>query len=296
MGCFDKTLLLWAGACVLLGGGIGYAVPSVADTLREAELSHISLPMALVMWLTSFPALLTVEFPALCRIKQWPKAVSLSIITKALVQPLLAFGLAFGFFKSLYTSAITSKGPQNEYVMGAVMLAAGPCTMKALGLTTLVDGNTAYAATQAATHFLLFIALYAPTVGLTSGILGAPLPWDALLLSLGVYVLAPGALALLVRQWLARRGGSALVHRVSRVLQPMAAVALLLMLILIFLFQASQGLYNWSHLFLSVVPLILHVSVVFFPLYGAMYYLRVSYDIAAPSALIAASNSFQISA
>ena len=296
MQCFEKYLSLWVLLCMVGGGALGYGVPSIAESLREAEIEKISIPMAILLWIMLFPVLLGIDYSAIRNVRKEPAALLVTTITNYCFQPFLMFGLSVLFFKVIFAGVIDNDSLQDQYVGGSVILGAAPCTAMVFTWSLLVKGDPVYTLTQVAVNDLIMVAAYAPTVMLLLGVTSLPMPWETVLLSIAIYVVVPGIAAYITRKCLIRKGGEPLVLKVKKHMTPVAIVGLLLTLVLIFIFQGANAIENWTHVLLILVPLTLQTLLVFMVAYGFMWVFRVPFRYAAPGALIATSNFFELAA
>lgn len=280
--------------CAGLGVLVGHYAPEVPDGLNRATIAQISLPVAILIWLMVFPMLVQIDLLSLRNVRRnlVPLAVTSGI--NYFIQPFTMYALALLFFKVIFRSVIGSRERQDQYVAGSVILGGSPCTAMVFVWSFLVQGDPAYTLVQVAVNDILIFVFYIPTLMLLLRVTNITVPWDTAFLSVALFMLVPGLVAAAARWYAARYRDSswldALVHR----LKPVTVVALLATLFLIFTFQGQQMTNHPVDVLLIAVPLLLQSLAVFGLAYGVMAYLRVPFVFAAPGALIATSNFFEL--
>jgi ACR3 family arsenite transporter len=281
-----------------LGVVIGKLLPGVVATIRDLQFgegSQINIPIAILIWLMIYPMMLKIDFASIRGVGKRPTGLVVTLVVNWLVKPFSMAFLGWLFFKHLFLPLI---GPQlaSEYVAGVVILAAAPCTAMVFVWSYLSDGDPAYTLVQVSVNDLIMLVAFAPLVKfLVSGAAGLEVPFSVLLYSVLIFVVVPLALGSLSRAWLIRRRGIDWFNgRFLAAFQPVTVVALLTTLVAIFAFQAENITTRALHVALIAVPILLQVYFNSGLTYGLMRLLRVPYPVAAPGALIGASNFFEL--
>jgi ACR3 family arsenite transporter len=298
MNVFERYLSLWVAACMALGVAIGKTLPGIVGKVRDLQFgegSQINIPIAILIWLMIYPMMLRIDFASIRGVGKRPTGLIVTLVVNWLVKPFSMAFLGWVFFKHLFLPLI---GPQlaSEYVAGVIILAAAPCTAMVFVWSQLSDGDPAYTLVQVSVNDLIMLVAFAPIVKfLVSGAAGLEVPFSVLLYSVFVFVVIPLALGSLSRAWLIRRKGDEwFTARFLTAFQPVTVVALLATLVAIFAFQAENITTRALHVALIAVPILIQVYFNSGLTYGLMRLLRVPYTVAAPGALIGASNFFEL--
>jgi len=295
---FERYLTLWVALCMAAGILLGRTAPALTGTLRGLEwsaLSQISLPIALLLWLMIVPMMMRVDFGSLREVGRRPRGLLVTLGVNWLVKPFSMAILAWFFFRHVYAGLI-APADADQYIAGVIILAAAPCTAMVFVWSHLSDGDPAYTLVQVTLNDLLMLVLFVAVVPvLVSGTSSLVVPYAVLFASVGVFVVVPLVLGTGLRAWLMRRRGRAwfegsFLPRFA----PVTMAALLITLVLIFAFQADNILSRPAHVALIALPITLQVFLNSSLAYGLMRLLRVPYDVAAPGALIGASNFFEL--
>lgn len=295
---FEQYLSIWVFLCMVFGMAIGYLFPGFTAHLRDlqfAENSQINLPMAILIWLMIYPMMLKIEFGSLKGVGKKPKGLLVTLFVNWMVKPFSMALIAWIFFKVLFLGII-GESLANQYIAGAIILAAAPCTAMVFVWSYLTDGDPAYTLVQVSLNDLLMLLLFAPLVSLlVSGASNLSVPFRVLLYSVVAFIVIPLALGAISRIILIQRKGKEWFEQVFLpFFQPITIIALLLTLILIFAFQSDNLTKRWFHVLLISIPLVLQVYFNASLAYGLMKVFKVDYEIAAPGALIGASNFFEL--
>jgi ACR3 family arsenite transporter len=295
---FGRYLTVWVVLCMAAGVLLGKRLPELTDALRRLELgegSRINVPIAVLIWLMIYPMMLRIDLASVLGVRKRPGGILVTLFVNWLVKPFSMALLAWVFFKHLFLPFI---GPElaDQYVAGAIILAAAPCTAMVFVWSYLTDGDPAYTLVQVSLNDLIMLVLFAPIVGLlVAGASDLQVPFAVLLTSVLAFIVIPLALGATSRILLLRaRGREWFEDRFLFRLQPITIVALLATLILIFAFQADNLTGRWFHVLLIAVPILIQVYFNSALAYGLMKWLRVPHAIAAPGALIGASNFFEL--
>ncbi|MBN9519858.1 ACR3 family arsenite efflux transporter [bacterium] len=297
MSAFERYLTVWVGLCMVVGVLLGRTLPGLTQSLRGLEIgtgSQINGPIAVLIWLMVVPMMMKIDFAALKGVTRRPKGLAVTLVVNWLVKPFGMFALGWLFFQHLFLPLI-GDDLARQYTAGVVILAAAPCTAMVFVWSYLTDGDPAYTLVQVAANDLIMLVLFAPIVGLLVGVAGLAVPFDVILLSVAVFIVVPLAVGVFLRVALVRAKGREWFERgfLPR-FQPVAVAALLATLVFIFAFQADNILKNPLHVGLIAVPILIQVYFNSSLTYGLMWALRVPHSIAAPGALIGASNFFEL--
>jgi len=295
MSFFDRYLSVWVGLCMLAGVLIGRLLPEPVAALRSMEVSHINLPIAGLIWLMIYPMMLKVDFSSILKVGRHPRGLFITVFVNWMVKPFSMALLGWVFFKLLFLPLIGAEAA-NQYIAGTIILAAAPCTAMVFVWSYLTDGDPAYTLVQVAVNDLILLFAFAPIVTwLVTGASGLIVPFDVLLTSVAVFIVIPLVAGLLTRAGLVRLKGREWFEAVFLPrLHPVAISALLLTLVLIFAFQAGNLVGRWFHVVLIAIPILIQVYFNASLVYGLMRLFGVKYAIAAPGALIGASNFFEL--
>ena len=280
--------------CIAVGVAIGQLIPAVPNVLGEMEVAQVNLPIAILIWAMIYPMMVQVDFKSILGVRRHPKGLTVTLVVNWLIKPFTMFGFAWLFLKGVFAPLI-EPGLASEYVAGAILLGAAPCTAMVFVWSYLTDGDPAYTLVQVSINDLIMLVAFAPIVAFLLGLSDVIVPWDTLLLSVGLYIVIPLAAGALSRTWIIRTKGEEWFDTVFlERLGPVTMVGLLLTLVLLFSFQGEVILQDPLHIVLIAVPLIVQTFFVFSIAYGWAYGWRVPHDVAAPAAMIGASNFFEL--
>jgi arsenite transporter len=298
MGLFERYLTLWVAACMFLGVVLGKAFPGVVGSLRGLQLgegSQINVPIAMLIWLMIYPMMLKVDFASIRGVGRRPRGLAVTLFVNWIVKPFSMAFLGWIFFEHVFLRLI-GRTLAGEYLAGVIILAAAPCTAMVFVWSHLSDGDPAYTLVQVSVNDLIMLVAFAPIVRfLVSGAAGLVVPFGVLLDSVLVFVVVPLVLGSASRVLLVRlKGVEWFERRLLPALQPVTVGALLATLVAIFAFQAENITTRALHVVLIAVPIVLQVYFNSGLTYGLMRLLKVPYPIAAPGALIGASNFFEL--
>jgi ACR3 family arsenite transporter len=295
---FERYLTVWVALCMVAGVVLGRLAPGLVQTLRTMEFgqrSHINLPIAVLIWLMIVPMMVKVDFDSIRHVGTRPTGLVITLFVNWVVKPFSMAFFAWLFFRVVFSDWITP-AEADQYIAGAIILAAAPCTAMVFVWSYLTDGDPAYTLVQVSVNDLIMLVLFAPIVGLlVSGASSLSVPFDVLLYSVLAFIVIPLAIGWGVRAWLVRQQGQRWVEdELLPRFAPVTIAALLLTLVFIFAFQAQNIMGKTVHVVLIAVPILLQVYVNAALAYGLMHRFRVPYAIAAPGALIGASNFFEL--
>jgi ACR3 family arsenite transporter len=290
MGVFERWLSLWVALAIAAGTLLGLAVPHLFAGIAALQLARINLPIAVLVWLMIFPMLLAVDLSAVRRIGQRPQPLLVTLVVNWLVKPFTMALLAWWFVAGLYARWIPAELGE-QLIAGMVLLGVAPCTAMVFVWSQLCRGNPTYTLMQVAANDLVMIVAFAPITALLLGVGQVPVPWDTLQVSVGLFVVIPLVAASLTRRWL---GSEAAIARLETRLKPWAIVALLATVLLLFGLQAETIAANPWLILLVAVPLVLQTVLIFLLTALWMRQWRQPRDLAAPGALVGASNFFEL--
>lgn len=292
MNTFSKFLTLWVALCIVVGVLLGSLFPGLTDFLSKLQVAQINIVIAVLIWIMIYPMMLKVDFSSLKSISQKPKGLIITTVVNWVIKPISMYLIASLFFFVIFGS-ILDETLAREYLIGAVLLGAAPCTAMVFVWSYLVKGNSSYTVLQVALNDLILLALYTPIVALLLGLSDIIIPYDTLIFSVVLFVVIPMLFATLTKWWL---------HKTNRELDQfmnkfhgVPEIGLLLTLVLIFMFQGEVILNNPFDILLISVPLILQTILIFAIAYFWSYKWKVGHSVGAPAGLIGASNFFELS-
>lgn len=295
IGFFQKSLTLWVILCMGVGILIGKFLPQIPDFLNRFEYARVSIPMAILIWIMIYPMMMKVDFRSIRNVGKNPKGLFITWIVNWLIKPFTMYGIASLFFFTVFKAFITPE-LATEYLAGAVLLGAAPCTAMVFVWSTLTKGDSAYTVVQVATNDLIILVAFVPLVKFLLGVSNVSVPWDTLILSVVLFVVIPLAGGILTRLIVTRKKGKEYFEGVFiKKFDGITTLGLLLTLVLIFAFQGQVILDNPLHILLIAVPLVLQTFLIFAIAYTACWLLKLPHKIAAPAGMIGASNFFELS-
>jgi len=293
MSIFERWLTLWVALCIVAGIGLGQATPGLFHAIGAAEIARVNLPVAALIWLMIVPMLLKIDFAALGQVKAHWRGIGVTLFVNWAVKPFSMAALAWLFVGYLFRPYLPA-GQIDGYIAGLIILAAAPCTAMVFVWSNLTKGEPHFTLSQVALNDTIMVFAFAPIVALLLGLSAITVPWDTLLLSVALYILLPVLFAQIVRRRLLASGGEGALRRLLDRLQPVSLVALLATLVLLFGFQGEQILAQPLVIALLALPILIQV---YFNA-GLAYLLNRIFGeqhcVAGPSALIGASNFFEL--
>ncbi|MBP1620757.1 MAG: arsB [Acidobacteria bacterium] len=298
MNVFERYLTLWVGLCMVVGVLLGKALPGLTGALRDMEFgagSQINIPIAVLIWLMIYPMMLKIDFASIARVGRRPRGLLVTLVVNWLVKPFSMALFGWLFFNHLFLPWI-GRELASQYIAGVIILAAAPCTAMVFVWSYLSDGDPAYTLVQVSVNDLIMLLAFAPIVKLlVSGATDLEVPFAVLLYSVLIFVVIPLVAGSLSRAWLIRaRGREWFEQRFLAFFHPVTVLALLATLVLIFAFQAENITTRWFHVVLIAIPILIQVYFNSSLTYGLMRLFKVEYAVAAPGALIGASNFFEL--
>lgn len=294
MGLFGRFLSIWVAVAIVAGVLIGQFAPLIPEALSRFEYAKVSIPVALLIWAMIFPMMLQVDFTSIVGVRRQPKGLVITTVVNWLVKPFTMFAIAW-FFLTVVFAPLISPGLASEYLAGAILLGAAPCTAMVFVWSYLTRGDAAYTLVQVALNDVIMLFAFAPIVVFLLGVSNIEVPWDTVILSVVLYIVIPLSAGYLTRQVLIRRRGVEWFENVFlKRLAPITPISLIITLVLLFAFQGDVIIANPLHIVLIAIPLILQTVLIFFIAYGWAKVWKVPHTIAAPAAMIGASNFFEL--
>jgi ACR3 family arsenite transporter len=293
MNLFERLLTLWVALCIVAGISLGHWFPDLFQAVGGMEIAKVNLPVAVLIWLMIIPMLIKIDFGALSEVKRYWRGIGVTLFVNWAVKPFSMAVLGWLFIGTLFRPYLP-EDQINSYVAGLIILAAAPCTAMVFVWSNLSDGEPHFTLSQVALNDVIMVFAFAPIVALLLGLSAITVPWETLLLSVGLYIVVPVILAQLARRHFLAKGGVKRLQRLLSTLQPISLVALLATLVLLFGFQGEQIIAQPLIIALLAVPILIQVY-----LNSGLAYLlnRIAGEahcVAAPSALIGASNFFEL--
>jgi ACR3 family arsenite transporter len=293
MSRFERYLSLWVALCIVVGIALGHALPGVFQIIGSAEIAHVNLPVAVLIWLMIIPMLAKIDFGALHQVREHWRGIGVTVFVNWAVKPFSMALLGWLFVGYVFRPLLPATEIQS-YIAGLIILAAAPCTAMVFVWSHLTKGEPHFTLSQVALNDALMVFAFAPIVGLLLGLSSITVPWQTLLLSVVLYIIVPVIIAQSLRRRLLARGGPVVLNRTLAVLQPLSLVSLLATLVLLFAFQGEQILAQPLVIALLAVPILIQV---YFNA-GLAYLLNRAvgevHSVAGPSCLIGASNFFEL--
>ena len=292
MSIFERYLTLWVALCIVVGVALGHIMPGFFGTVAAAEIAKVNLPVAILIWLMIVPMLLKIDFGSLGQVREHWRGVGVTLFINWAVKP-FSMALLGSFFIGHLFAPLLPAAQIQSYIAGLILLAAAPCTAMVFVWSNLCEGEPHYTLSQVALNDLIMVFLFAPLVGLLLGVASISVPWATLLLSVVLYIVVPVVVAQIWRRSLLAAGGTAL-ERTMRTLQPLSLIALLATLVLLFGFQGEQIIKQPVVIAILAVPILIQVYLNAGLAYWLSRRFGVAWCVAAPAALIGASNFFEL--
>jgi len=293
MRAFERCLPIWVALCIVVGVALGDISPGAFRIIGSAEIARVNLPVAVLIWLMIVPMLVRIDFAALARVREHWRGIGVTLLINWAVKPFSMAALGWFFIGYLFRPYLPAE-QIDSYVAGLIVLAAAPCTAMVFVWSNLSHGEPHFTLSQVALNDVIMVFAFAPIVGVLLGLSAITVPWETLLLSVALYIVVPLILAQAMRSFVVAREGQPGLQRLLGRLQPVSLVALLATLILLFGFQGGQIIAQPVVIGLLAVPILMQV---YFNS-GVAYLLNraagEAHCVAAPSALIGASNFFEL--
>ena len=294
IGFFEKYLTIWVAFGIIGGILIGYIAGDNIGVISSLEIARVNIPVAILIWMMIYPMMLQVDFGSIKRIGKRPKGLILTLIINWLIKPFTMAFFAWLFFSKIYQAWI-DPSMAGEYIAGAIILGAAPCTAMVFVWSYLTDGDPNYTLVQVSVNDLIILVAFVPIVGLLLGLTDVVIPYDTLVASVGIFVVIPLVAGVITQKVLIRLHGSEWFKTVFLPkLKPVSIVALLITLLLLFAFQGQNITNNPLIILLAAIPLIIQTYFIFFIAWFAGRKLRLPHAVCSPAAMIGASNFFEL--
>jgi len=294
MGLFERYLTVWVAIAIVIGIALGQFAPAIPETLSRFEYAQVSIPVAILIWAMIFPMMLQIDFDSILGVRRQPKGLIITTSVNWLIKPFSMFAIAWFFLMVVFEPLIPPELAR-EYLAGAILLGAAPCTAMVFVWSYLTRGDAAYTLVQVALNDLIMLFAFAPIVVLLLGISNISVPWDTVILSVVLYIVIPLGAGYLTRKAVIKRQGLDWFNNVfMKRLAPVTPIGLIITLVLLFAFQGDVIIENPLHILLIAIPLIIQTFLIFFIAYGWAKAWRVPHNVAAPGAMIGASNFFEL--
>ena len=291
---FEKYLTIWVALCIVAGVALGQLVPAFPQTLSKFEYANVSIPVAILIWLMIYPMMLKIDFTSIVSATKKPKGLIITCVTNWLIKPFTMYAIAAFFFYVVFKAFIPSDLAK-DYLAGAILLGAAPCTAMVFVWSHLTKGDPAYTLVQVAVNDLILLVAFTPIVAILLGVSDVPLAYDTLLLSVLLFIVVPLAGGYISRKMIISKKGLDYFNNVFlKKFNSVTIIGLLLTLTIIFSFQGSVILNNSLHIGMIAVPLIIQTFLIFFLAYGWAKWWKLPHNIAAPAGMIGASNFFEL--
>lgn len=294
IGFFEKYLTLWVAICIAAGIALGHFAGDGVAFLSRMELFRVNIPVAILVWLMIYPMMLQIDFSSIKNVGKRPKGLLLTLVVNWLIKPFTMAFFAWIFFSKLYAAYIAPE-LAGEYIAGAILLGAAPCTAMVFVWSYLTDGDPNYTLVQVSVNDLIILVAFVPIVGFLLGVTNVQIPYDTLVASVLIFVVVPLLAGYLTNKTLIRKRGADWFKMVFLPkFKPVSIVALLVTLVLLFAFQGTNILENPMIILLVAVPLIIQTYFIFFITWFAGQKLKLPHAICSPAAMIGASNFFEL--
>ena len=294
IGFFEKYLTLWVALCIAAGIGIGHFAGDNIQVLSSLEVFRVNIPVAILVWLMIYPMMLQIDFSGLKEAGKHPKGLILTVVVNWLIKPFTMAFFAWIFFSKIY-AAFISPEQAGEYIAGAILLGAAPCTAMVFVWSYLTNGDPNYTLVQVSVNDLIILVAFVPIVGLLLGITNIEIPYNTLVASVVVFVVIPLAAGYLTHKILIKKRGEDWfkIYFLPK-FKPVSILALLLTLILLFAFQGTNIIQNPLIILLVAIPLVIQTYFIFFITWFGGRKLKLPHAICSPAAMIGASNFFEL--
>ncbi|SFU35225.1 ACR3 family arsenite efflux transporter [Halomonas korlensis] len=294
MGLFERFLSVWVALAIIAGILLGQFAPAIPEALSRFEYAQVSIPVAVLIWAMIFPMMAQIDFSSILGVRRQPKGLVITTTVNWLIKPFTMFAIAWFFLTVVFAPLIPAE-KASEYLAGAILLGAAPCTAMVFVWSYLTRGDAAYTLVQVAVNDLIMLFAFAPIVVFLLGVSNIQVPWDTVALSVVLYIVIPLGAGVLTRQTVIQRRGIEWFDNVfMKKVGPITPIGLIITLVLLFAFQGDVIIANPLHIVLIAIPLILQTFLIFFIAYGWAKAWKVPHNVAAPGAMIGASNFFEL--
>jgi ACR3 family arsenite transporter len=291
---FSRYLTVWVALCIVVGVAIGQLIPAFPETLSKFEYANVSIPVAILIWLMIYPMMLKIDFTSIVEATKKPKGLIVTCVTNWLIKPFTMYLIAAFFLKVVFSNLIPD-ALASEYLAGAVLLGAAPCTAMVFVWSHLTKGDPAYTLVQVAVNDLILLVAFTPIVALLLGISDVIVPYDTLFLSVVLFVVIPLVAGYFSRKYIVKNKGIEYFENVFlKKFDNTTIIGLLLTLVIIFSFQGEVIINNPLHILLIAVPLTIQTFLIFIIAYGWAKAWKLPHNVSAPAAMIGASNFFEL--
>jgi arsenite transporter len=294
LGVFERYLTIWVAGCIVIGISIGQLLPIIPETLNKFEYYNVSIPVAILIWLMIYPMMLKIDFTSILNATKKPKGLIVTCTTNWLIKPFTMYAIA-AFFLFVVFKGIISPDLAKEYLAGAVLLGAAPCTAMVFVWSHLTKGDPAYTLVQVAVNDLIILIAFTPIVAFLLGVSDVSIPFGTLILSTILFVVVPLALGYITRTLVIKNKGKEYFENIFlKKFDNITIIGLLLTLIILFSFQGDTIINNPTHILLIAIPLTIQTFFIFGFAYIWAKLWKLPHNIAAPAGMIGASNFFEL--
>ena len=293
MGIFEKYLSIWVAICIICGVFLGSLVPILFSSIADLEWAHVNLVVAFCIWVMVYPMMTQIDFSSIKNVGSKPKGLILTLIVNWLIKPFTMATLGWFFFKVLFVDLVDPVSA-NEYIAGMILLGVAPCTAMVFVWSQLTKGDPNYTLVQVSINDIIMIFAFAPITGFLLGVADIEIPWNTLVLSVGLYVVFPLVAGIVTRFQLGKGSKENNVENFLKTTKPFSIIGLLFTVVLLFVFQAEIILEKPEIIALIAVPLIVQTYGIFAMAYSAAKFIKLDHNIAAPACLIGTSNFFEL--
>ena len=294
IGVFEKYLTLWVALCIAAGIAIGHFAGDSIGFLSQMEIYRVNIPVAILIWLMIYPMMLQIDFSSIKNVGKRPKGIILTLVVNWLIKPFTMAFFAWIFFTKIYAAIITPD-QAGEYIAGAILLGAAPCTAMVFVWSYLVNGDPNYTLVQVSVNDLIILVAFVPIVGLLIGITDIKIPYETLIASVVVFVVIPLLAGYITnRSLIKKRGEEWFKNQFLPKFKPVSILALLTTLVLLFAFQGNTIIEKPLIILLVAIPLVIQTYFIFFIAWFGGRFLKLPHPVCAPAALIGASNFFEL--
>lgn len=293
MGVFERYLSLWVGLSIMAGVVLGNLVPNQFAWVASLEWAHVNLVVAVLIWVMIFPMMVQIDFSAIKDVGKRPKGLVLTLVINWLVKPFSMAALGWLFFKVFFVDLVDPQSA-NEFIAGMILLGVAPCTAMVFVWSQLTKGDPNYTLVQVSVNDIIMVFAFAPIAAFLLGVSDITVPWETLLLSVGLYVLLPLILGVITRRLLEKKDDRERLDSFLHVMKPWSVIGLLGTVVLLFGFQAQTILEQPQTILLIAIPLLIQTYGIFAIAYGSARMLKLPHNIAAPACLIGTSNFFEL--
>ena len=293
MGIFEKYLSIWVAICIICGVFLGSLVPNLFISIADLEWAHVNLVVAFCIWVMVYPMMTQIDFSSIKNVGSKPKGLILTLIVNWLIKPFTMATLGLFFFKVLFVDLVDPVSA-NEYIAGIILLGVAPCTAMVFVWSQLTKGDPNYTLVQVSINDIIMIFAFAPITGFLLGVADIEIPWNTLVLSVGLYVVFPLVAGIVTRFQLGKGSKENNVENFLKTTKPFSIIGLLFTVVLLFGFQAEIILEKPEIIALIAVPLIVQTYGIFALAYSVAKFIKLDHNIAAPACLIGTSNFFEL--